>query len=221
VEGTVSDEAQAEEGAAHAVTITDVRALVTVDDHEMVPPPDLFRHRSVLHGQAHVARVLVHALRLVEALGCPEEAPRVWAAVYLHDIARTHDGRCPEHGAGAWARLQELPDVRERLARGGVRGEDYPAIEAAVTIHSCGELAPHDPHWRLGALLKDADALDRVRLGDLKSKWLRHREAAGMVPFASGLFEWSTRRLAPGPDYFRPLWTGVVAYLETGQWPVA
>jgi hypothetical protein len=202
------------------MTIADVRALVTVGDDEMVPSQDLFRHRSVLHGQAHVARVLVHALRLVEAIGCPEEARRVWAAVYLHDIARTHDGRCPEHGRWGWARLSELPDVRERLARGGVRVEDHPAIEAAVTIHSCGELAPDDPHWRLAALLKDADALDRVRLGDLKSKWLRHPEAATMVPFASGLFEWSTRRLTPGPDYFRPLWTGAMAHLETGRWPV-
>lgn len=29
--------------------------------------PELFLHRSTLHGQAHVGRVMVHALRLIEA----------------------------------------------------------------------------------------------------------------------------------------------------------
>ncbi len=203
------------------MTLDDARARITVGDDDMVPSPELFRHPSHLHGQAHVARVLIHGLRLVAALGCVEEAPRLWAAVYLHDLARTHDGRCPEHGAWAWSRLQDLPEVRERLVRGGVRPQDWPAIEAAVTIHSCGELPAGDPHWRLAALLKDGDALDRVRLGDLKSKWLRHPEAVAMVPFASSLFEWSSAHLVPGGDYFPRLWSGVRARLETGRWPVS
>jgi hypothetical protein len=141
--------------------------------------------------------------------------------VYLHDLARTHDGRCPEHGGWAWTRLQDLPDVRERLVRGGVRPEDWPAVEAAVTVHSCGELPAEDPHWRLAALLKDGDALDRVRLGDLKAKWLRHPEAVAMVPFASSLFEWSSDHLVPGADYFPRLWTAATAHLDTGHWPVS
>ena len=67
-----------------------VRGLIPVADAELVPPPELFRHPSTLHGQAHVGRVLVHAFRLVAATGLVEETPRLWAAVYLHDIARTH-----------------------------------------------------------------------------------------------------------------------------------
>lgn len=188
------------------MTLAGVRALIAVDDAEMVPPPGLFRHQSLLHGQAHVARVLVHALRLVEAVGCPEEAPRLWASVYLHDIARTHDGRCARHGADAWERLRELPDVRALFERGGVTADDLPAIRAAVSVHSSGEPDPSDPHWRLMALLKDADALDRVRLGDLKSKMLRHQEARGMIVFASELCDWSRGALSPGPDYFARLW---------------
>jgi hypothetical protein len=220
VERTIQDEAATEEGAALAMTLDEIRARITVGDEEMVPLPALFRHESRLHGQAHVARVLVHALRLVATLGWVDEAPRVWAAVYLHDIARTHDGRSPEHGARGWARLADLPDVQTRFARGGVGEADYPAIQAAVTIHSFGELPRDDPHWRLAALLKDADALDRVRLGDLKSKWLRLPESTTLIPFASDLFEWSTWHLAPGPDYFRLLWEGARAHLESRPWPV-
>lgn len=36
---------------------------------ELAPPPSLFTHASTLHGQSHVARVLVHAFRLIEETG--------------------------------------------------------------------------------------------------------------------------------------------------------
>jgi len=186
--------------------MTDVRALIAVGDDEMVPLPELFWHRSTLHGQAHVARVLVHAFRLVAAIGCVEEAPRVWAAVYLHDIARRHDGRSMGHGADGWSRLADLPDVQARLGRGGVRPDDYPAIEVAVTRHSKDEPMPDEAHWLLTALLKDADGLDRVRLCDLNPKMLRHDEARLMIPFAQKLFEQTDRTLVPGPGYFAGLW---------------
>jgi len=186
--------------------MAEVRALISVSDREILPMPELFWHRSSLHGQAHVARVLVHAFRLIAAVGCVEETPRLWAAVYLHDIARRHDGRSKGHGADGWARLADLPDVQTLFQRGGVRHGDYPAIEAAVTRHSKDEPMPDEAHWRLTALLKDADGLDRVRLYDLDPKMLRHSEARLMVPFAETLFDQTDRELIPGPDYFAQLW---------------
>jgi hypothetical protein len=173
---------------------------------ELVPQPSLFWHASTLHGQAHVSRVMIHAFRLIEATGESPFAPALWAAVYLHDIARRHDGLCHRHGADAWARLAGLPDVRELFERGGVEQSDYAAIQAAVTQHCRGEVAPAHPHRELVALLKDADALDRVRLGDLNPAFLRHRHAAGMIRFAERLFHETNRRLEPGPDYFEQLW---------------
>jgi hypothetical protein len=74
----------------------------------LVPPPELFAHPSTLHGQAYVARVMVHAFRLIAATGWSDEAPRLWSAVYLHDIARTHDGRCHRHGGDAMTRFADL-----------------------------------------------------------------------------------------------------------------
>jgi hypothetical protein len=44
----------------------------------MIPTPEMFTHRSHVHGQAHVARVMVHAMRLVEATGRRDLALRVW-----------------------------------------------------------------------------------------------------------------------------------------------
>jgi len=186
-----------------------VRALVPVPDAELVPPPSLFAHQSALHGQAHVARVMVHAFRLVEATGFTDETPRLWAAVYLHDIARTHDGTCQRHGADAWARLATLPDVRALFARAGVKDGDHPAIAAAVTVHCKGEPPPHHPHRRLMALLKDADGLDRVRLGDLDPRYFRHPQTAGMVGFAERLLDETDGLIDAGPGYWSRLWPHV------------
>jgi hypothetical protein len=190
--------------------LTAIRAMIKVPDSGMVPLPKLFLHPSTLHGQAHVARVLIHALRLIKATGFVEETPRLWGAVYLHDIARKHDGRCSVHGKNAWLRLASLPKVDALLRHGGVRNEDYPAIEYAVTIHSRGEPSPSDPYYRLGTLLKDADGLDRVRLGDLNPAMLRHDQARSMVGFAQRLFDETNWKLKIGPNYFGRLWPEVI-----------
>jgi hypothetical protein len=189
-----------------ALTPADVRALIPVPDDELIPLPSLFVHRSDLHGQAHVGRVMVHGLHLVAATGFVEETARLWAAVYLHDIAREHDGRCARHGADAWARLAGLPAVQALFVRGGVREEDHPAIAFAVSLHCSGEPSLSDDHYRLAALLKDADALDRVRLSDLKVRMLRHAAARAMVPFAQRLYDRTAGVVRTGPDCFTQLW---------------
>ncbi|MDP2323994.1 MAG: hypothetical protein Q8N51_08190, partial [Gammaproteobacteria bacterium] len=94
--------------------------LVPVPLDRMVPLPVLFRHQSTLHGQAHVARVMVHAMRLVEATGRHALGPQLWASVFLHDLARTHDGVCHRHGADAAQRLRDEPALQQRLADAGL-----------------------------------------------------------------------------------------------------
>jgi hypothetical protein len=173
----------------------------------LVPPPELFTHASTLHGQAHVARVMVHAFRLIAVTGWTDETPALWAAVYLHDIARTHDGVCHRHGGDAMRKFEARPDVRALFAQGGVTDLDYAAIHTAV-VHHCvpKELDRTHPHWRLTSLLKDADGLDRVRLGDLDPRFLRHPQSRAMVGFAEALFNGTDGRIAVGPDHFAALW---------------
>jgi len=177
---------------------------------QLAPPPALFTHQSLLHGQAHVARVMVHAFRLIAATGWTEDAPRLWACVYLHDLARIHDGLCYRHGGDAMKKFESLPDVRELFARGGVQDEDYAAIHTAVVHHSLPrELDRQHAHWRLTSLLKDADGLDRVRLGDLNPRYLRNPESKGMVDFAETLFAETDGRVPLGESHFAVLWSEV------------
>jgi len=68
------------------------------------------------------------------------------------------------------------------------------------------ELARAHPHWRLTSQLKDADGLDRVRLGDLDIRYLRNPEAKEMVGFAKALFEDTDGVIINGDDHFDRLW---------------
>ena len=188
--------------------------IVPLPLDDLVPSPDLFTHWSTLHGQAHVARVMVHASRLIAATGWSEEAPRLWAAVYLHDIARTHDGNCVVHGSKAVARLGSLPQVRDLFARGGVEDSDYAAIKTAVVYHCHPkEIDRNHPHYRLTSLLKDADGLDRVRLGDLDPSYLRNRQALEMIGFAQILFDETDGVVPPGAGHFATLWSEALRVL--------
>jgi hypothetical protein len=194
--------------------------LIPLPLGKLVPQPALFTHRSVLHGQSHVARVMVHAFRLIAATGWSEEAPRLWAAVYLHDIARTHDGVCHRHGDDAIRKFESLPELRRLFARAGIRDEDYPMIHTAV-VHHClpAELDRTHPHWRLTSLLKDADGLDRVRIGDLDPRYLRNSEARGMVGFAEALFLETDGVVPNGDDHFEHLWPEALRIAERRMKP--
>lgn len=144
---------------------------------------------------------------MIEATGWIEEAHRLWAAVYLHDIARTHDGLCYRHGGDAMQKCVATPQLRQFFAGAGVRAEDYPMIRTAVVHHSLPkELDRTHPHWRLTSLLKDADGLDRVRLGDLDPAYLRNPQAREMVAFAEALFDETDGIVATGPAHFAVLW---------------
>jgi hypothetical protein len=154
---------------------------------------------------------MVHAFRLIAATGWTDEAPRLWASVYLHDLARTHDGLCYRHGGDAMKKFESLPHVRELFARGGVQDDDYSAIKTAVVHHSLPqELDRGHAHWRLTSLMKDADGLDRVRLGDLDPRYLRNAESRGMVDFAETLFAQTDGRVPVGEGHFALLWSEVL-----------
>jgi hypothetical protein len=198
--------------------VSTVTPLIELPLDSLVPPPELFTHPSTLHGQAHVSRVMVHAFRLIAATGWAEEASRLWAAVYLHDIARRHDGRCYRHGGDAMTRFETLSQVRDLFAQGGVAESDYAAIRTAV-VHHClpRELMRTHPHWRLTSLLKDADGLDRVRLRDLDPRYLRNREAHDMVAFATSLFAETDGTIPVGPGHFATLWSKVTLVLGEGD----
>lgn len=107
--------------------------------------------------------------------------------------------------------LRRSPALRQRLLEAGLTEADFPAIQAAVTAHSAPkDVLRHSEHWPLIALLKDADGLDRVRLGDLDPRCLRHDEAHHMVDFAHALFDVTDGGIEVGEGHFEALWVEAV-----------
>jgi hypothetical protein len=103
--------------------------------------------------------------------------------------------------------------VHALFARVGIAAADIVMISTAVT-HHCkhAELDRTHPHWELTALLKDADGLDRVRLGDLDVRYLRHEPSKKYAGFAEELFT-RTAHLPDGPGLFEQIWTEAAAAL--------
>ncbi len=184
---------------------------------DAIPLPEHFAHQSAIHGQRHVGRVMIHAMRLADVLhyGAVTRA-MLWAAVYLHDLRRTHDLECHVHGRDAVKHLLTNAELYAKIvtvieAASGMSARDLLPIRTAVTYHSLpAELSDWHPAWTLTALLKDADALDRVRIDDLDPRYLRFKETHTMIDFAWQLFE-ASDNLPEGPDYF----TALVRLAET------
>lgn len=175
--------------------------------HELLPAASLFTHASRLHGRAHVARTLIHAFILITMRDHQKDAPPLWTAVYLHDLARTHDGKCHSHGADAVRKYGDNLTLRRLFSQGGLQEEQYPAVFAAVEHHARPEELPErHPHRGLTALLKDADGLDRVRINDLNPAYLRFAESRKLVAFAQWLFDATPTDRHEDPDFFARMW---------------
>ncbi len=148
-----------------------------------------FDHHSLLHGVMHTYRVMLHTLRLGSKTGHFAEAKNAFFAAYIHDMARRHDGYCTQHGTEA--ANHKLPQYQSLFIKHGATHKDIVSIGKASAMHSLGnELSKTDPDWLTVALLKDADALDRIRLGegDLNVSYLRHSESHDQIEFARKLY---------------------------------
>jgi HD superfamily phosphodiesterase len=167
-------------------------------------PDEWFRHWSHLHGVGHTQRVHIHAQRLTEQLGWPRaDRELVLHAALWHDIGREGDGVEPEHGLGSVARADELgltaalSDDDAAVARFAIERHSLPdrgAAEHAAELSRADDparrLAQPERALRILWLLKDADALDRIRLGFgecADPHQLRHPQAIALIDFAEAL----------------------------------
>jgi HD superfamily phosphodiesterase len=162
-----------------------------------------FRRSSRLHGVTHTQRVYVHVERLLEQLAWNEaDGELVLRAALCHDIGRFGDGVEPGHGASSveWAdergRLADLAAddaavVRFAILRHSLRDSGAPglAAELAASGDPARRLAEPERALRVLWLLKDADALDRVRLGECADpQQLRFEATIKLIPFAAALY---------------------------------
>ena len=165
---------------------------LTFTDFEI--QPNYFLHPSELHGARHTYRVMCAVLALGDAVGLEHEKRLAFFAALVHDMARTHDGLSLSHGPRA-ARIK-VPQFMYLFRQYGLLDEDIETIKTAVRNHSrYMELKKTHPHYLTTALLKDADALDRCRLGenDLNKRYLRFESTFDMVAQAHQLYHESEK----------------------------
>ncbi len=151
-----------------------------------------FEHQSTLHGIKHTYRVMTHCLMLGEALLLERERRLAFCAAFIHDMSRLHDGYCTAHGE--WAASNKLPAFTEFFLSQGVNLYEIEEIAAALINHSERfNLKPGHPFYTTSALPKDADALDRIRLGEdnLNIAYLRFSITQSFIPFAIELYRQS------------------------------
>lgn len=157
---------------------------------------EYFDHPSLLHGINHTYRVMLHVIELGKSAGLNCEIREAFCAAFIHDMARQHDGYCTQHGT--WSAQQKLPFFRKMFLDAGISKQGIENIRLAVTNHSLyDEIDPTHPAYKTVALLKDADALDRIRIGEnnLKPEFLRYPQSSGYIAFARSLFYASNQRI--------------------------
>lgn len=151
-----------------------------------------------IHGIGHMARVLVWQellarLLISEGIALDHEALR-WAAV-THDTQRATDGIDAAHGARAAQWVQQ--HLHSTLAAGTLETVAYLNRWHVPADSAAPQMTPEL------AVFKDADGLDRVRLGDLDPRYLRWAASKQfLLPLAPALLAASNAKERAGVEPF-------------------
>lgn len=149
---------------------------------------------SLIHTREHCRRVLLYALMLGwQRVGERDNALCVLSqAAIFHDTRRQNDWLDVGHGARAakyYLDFCSTHDIPCSVIAAGIiqyhdRNDRVGIKNLSITCREEKELA-----IELYCIFKDADALDRFRLGPngLDSRFLRTKEALGMAGFAKNL----------------------------------
>lgn len=169
-----------------------------IDDIVSTLKKESFRHfnrDSNLHGENHTKRVLFHSLILAEMEELPPEwRPLLKKIALYHDIGRVNDGVDDDHGVRGYEKVVELNLLKK------FTNEDKETIRYVIENHCLDddkviEIAKYETKDEEKAktlleILKDADALDRVRLKDLDPKFLRTGSAMELILAAQQLINY-------------------------------
>ena len=157
-------------------------------------------YQSRIHGCGHIERTMLLGAFISQALELSaHECRMLLLCCSYHDIGRSNDFRDNEHGNVAAKKLMS-PAMKPKFR--GYSAEDFKIMQAAITLHSIRdkeidnvahryglEARSMDRYYRVAKCLKDSDNLDRVRLGDLNTKHLRHAESLDMVSDAKWIYD--------------------------------
>ncbi len=156
-------------------------------------------YRSGIHGQGHIERVMLLGAMVAQGLSLPAADTEVLLfCCSYHDIGRVNDWLDDCHG-GRSAELLLQPALKERLA--AFTETEIRVMQAVIAAHSLYDGAMEktgdayevgeDQRGRyllLARCLKDADNLDRVRLGDLDMRYLRSDVSRSLAEEAEWIY---------------------------------
>lgn len=147
-----------------------------------------------IHTQGHCERVLMHALRIGEARHATDRQMLALAhASIFHDTRRKDnylDTGHRQRAAEYYANSKFIIPLPEAYAAIWYHDRDDALGEKYINEHTTTEAERRE--WlEVYHNFKDADGLDRLRLGTwcLDPKFLRTPEAKAMIPFAQRLVE--------------------------------
>ena len=152
-----------------------------------------FQRQSQIHGEGHSERVLLHALRIAEDMGLSDNIMEQLAhAAIFHDTRRQDDALDICHGIRAAKHYEEFCDKHQDIIA------FHPQAFIAMAFHDQNDTLGKEailkmcdnPDWMtVYQIFKDADALDRYRLGPwaLNEAFLRTQSSRGMTDFAKDL----------------------------------
>lgn len=158
-----------------------------------------------IHGLAHTVRVRTHARALALAIGLSDdERAAVDRAAMWHDIGRTNDRADYYHGAKSAGKVVGLGlelAVTRHVADLALFAVTHHSGSEAHALRAAALAADPDSTLRVFLVLKDADALDRVRIGDLDIGYLRFPESHALVDAAWELYrEFDPPRVGTLPE---------------------
>ena len=133
-----------------------------------------------IHGIGHIYRTMIGCALLGQLIQKPRAGLLAFCGAYIHDLARETDGIEPEHGENAV--LKHFPQFDRIWDKYQLTKVEQEQVKHAVVQHSvCEWMQPTDAGYHVMAILKDADALDRCRIGDLDPTWLRYQESRLLI----------------------------------------
>ena len=162
-------------------------------------------HESI-HGIGHIYRTMIACALLAESLGKPREGLLAFCGAYIHDLGRSNDFVDRNHGAESVAR--HFDKFAHLWKKYGLTPQEQDYIKKAVIQHSTKEWTnPGDDGYDVMAILKDADALDRCRLGDLDPSYLRYSESIELIGVIRSIFvaTWDINEDNTLPEFMKVL----------------
>ena len=133
-----------------------------------------------IHGIGHIYRTMIGCAVLGVMLQKPREALLAFCGAYIHDLARRDDG--VEYMHGSDATLYKFPLYAALWDKYSLSEKEREWVCQAVSQHSTKEwMKVGDEGYDVMAILKDADALDRCRIGDLNPAMLRYAESRELI----------------------------------------